>query len=827
MKYELKFQCNLPNGIHARPASHLEKKCRLFSCQVMLTNHRTNKSGDAKSALELIGTDTIHKDNCTISCEGSDAKYAFEILKIYINNEFPLCDEPLKAITEEKQIYLPKSLINYCPTLIHGKSLVSGIVKGRLVKFGSVTLHSYATDFREQEEERFTNAHNTVVKNIKYELCLATGPEADILTSHLSMVTDHNLIAGITHRLTHNSTANAIIATIDEYISKFNGASSEYLRARTLDLQDLGLQLLSAAYPQHHQEDSTLTEDSIVIAHEMTPSQFLKIDKTHLKGLVLAKASHTSHTIILAKSFNIPTLVCGELQDKHDYGHQLAYMDSQLGIIAINPNEGTTRYFERAIKISKQRVYSEQIYIGKQITTLDGHTIEVGANITHPIEVQATLNAGADGVGLFRTEMAYMDRDQAPTEDELYECYRDALINGGENSIIFRTIDIGGDKPLAYLNLPTENNPFLGYRAVRIYPKFLTLFHCQLRALLRASVHGKSRIMFPMINSIEEIRWVKSQLEEVKYRLTHEGIPFSEHIEIGIMVEIPSTVFILDHICQEVDFLSIGSNDMTQYLLAIDRDNQSISYLYSSLVPSFLRMLEQVVSTAHQYNCWVGLCGELGSDHHALPLLLGSGLDELSMSTPAILATKARLANMNYQQCRALFLRACQCATRREIETMLDKTQLDTNDKPIIASECIFLDAEYASKEEAIQALVGNLGITGRTNNSHALENDIWAREAVFSTDLGFGFAIPHTKSEHLQHSTISMARLAKPIHWQGDTGEIDFIIMLTLNNNDSAQHMKIFSSLARKLMHKDFREKLHATQNNQEIAEQLAAALA
>ncbi|MFM4939573.1 phosphoenolpyruvate--protein phosphotransferase [Aeromonas enteropelogenes] len=822
MQYELNFQCVLPNGIHARPASQLEEKCRQFVSQITLMNHRSAKSGDAKSSLDLIGTDTNYQDECSLYIKGDDAGQAFDSLQLYINNEFHLCDEPLAQV-EEKQVCIPKSLLNHNTELVYGKPLVAGIVKGRLYKSDSVTLQSYATDIQENETVRFSNAHASVVKNIEARLNSANDQEAEILNSHLSMLTDNNLIASITKLLTYNSTANAIILAVDEYIAKFNCSCSEYIRERIVDLQDLGLQLLSAAYPTAQYEMATLVEDSIVIAEEMTPSQFIKLDKSHLKGLVLGKASHTSHTIILARSFNIPTLVSDALPAVTDIEHPLAYLDCQLGVIAVQPNEGAACYFERAMRLAKQSKNCQQVYVGKSVATIDGHKIEVAANISHPIEVAGAMDSGADGVGLFRTEMAYMDRELAPTEEELYEYYRDALIAGKENSITFRTIDIGGDKPLPYLNLPPENNPFLGYRAVRIYPQFITLFHHQLRALLRASVYGNARIMIPMINSIEEIRWIKAELAKVKEQLKQEGIPFSANIELGIMVEIPSAVFILDHICKEIDFISIGSNDMTQYLLAIDRDNQSISHLYNSLVPSFLRMLEQVISTAHQHRCWVGLCGELASDHRALPFLLGSGLDELSMNNPAILATKSRLAGMSYQQCRELFLKACQCSTKAEINKLFHDMPLNTQEKTIISYECILLDVEFVSKEDAIQAMVGNLGIIGRTDNIFALENDIWAREAVLATDLGFGFAIPHTKSEHIQYSTISMARLTKPIHWQGDSGMVNFIIMLTLNSKDSAQHMKIFSSLARKLIHKEFRDQLHTTQCRDDIIELLS----
>jgi fructose-specific PTS system IIA-like component len=300
--------------------------------------------------------------------------------------------------------------------------------------------------------------------------------------------------------------------------------------------------------------------------------------------------------------------------------------------------------------------------------------------------------------------------------------------------------------------------------------------------------------------------------------LFNEGLTFNDKVPLGIMVEIPSVTFIIDQFCKEVDFFSIGSNDMTQYLLAVDRDNANVAKLYNSLAPAFLRMINQVVQTAHQHGRWVGLCGELGADAKVLPLLIGAGLDEISMSAPKIATTKATLSKLNMADCKTLFDQACQCSTITDVQTLLDNAAATKESKALLATECIMKPACFTNKEEVIQAMVGNLGLVGRTDNIYKLEEDVWAREEVFSTGLGHGFAIPHTKSDNIRHSSISIAHLDKPIDWQSDSGDVDFIIMLTLNKTQGDQHMRIFSSLARKLIHQSFRDRLRASKDNTEI---------
>ena len=414
--------------------------------------------------------------------------------------------------------------------------------------------------------------------------------------------------------------------------------------------------------------------------------------------------------------------------------------------------------------------------------------------------------------------MLYMDRSSAPGENELYNIFCQALESANGRSIIVRTMDIGGDKPVEYLKIPAENNPFLGYRAVRIYEEYAVLFTTQLRAILRASAHGSLKIMIPMISSMEEILWVKEKLAEAKQQLRAEHIPFDEKIPLGIMLEVPSVMFIIDQCCEEIDFFSIGSNDLTQYLLAVDRDNAKVTRHYNSLNPAFLRALDYAVQAVHRQGKWIGLCGELGAKGSVLPLLVGLDLDELSMGSPAIPATKARLAQLDSRACRQLLNQAMACRTSLEVEHLLAQFRMNQQDTPLVTPRCISLDNDWNSKEEVMKGMTDNLLLAGRCRYPRKLEADLWAREAVFSTGLGFSFAIPHSKSEHIEQSTISVARLKAPVMW-GDE-EAQFIIMLTLNKHAAGdQHMRIFSRLARRIMHEDFRNALVNASSGEAIA--------
>ncbi|MFN1582124.1 phosphoenolpyruvate--protein phosphotransferase [Vibrio rotiferianus] len=819
------FSCELPNGVHARPASHVEAVCNGFDSSITWQNQRTGMSGNAKSVLSLISTDTLLGDECLITIEGQDEDSALTQLKQFITNEFPHCDAPLATTTQEDEnlARLPRNFSNLNVAHIRGRSVSEGFGQGVLMAMGAINFDAL-TDLPpakslNEERSQLNSGLEAVVKSQTIQLNSFEHTEGEVLKAHLSIAKDEEFRQTITSNLVEGrSSADAIIATAKHFGEVMKNSSSAYMRERELDIRDVCYQLLQSIYgDERFGSQNKLTQPTVCLADDLTPSQFLELDKSLLKGLILSHGGSTSHTVILARSFAIPTIVGVEGSRLTDLLDEEVIVDGTLGIVVTEIGESVERYYVQESKV-KEIVSSRQAqFRDVAAQTSDGKVLEVAANIGHSVEAKAAFANGAEAVGLFRTEMLYMDRTCAPDEDELYNIFCQACDAANGKSIIIRTIDIGGDKPVDYLNIPAENNPFLGYRAVRIYPEFIEMFKTQLRAILRASAHGNLKIMIPMISSLEEILWVKDILAEVRQELRKEALPFAEKVPLGIMLEVPSVAFIIDQCCEEIDFFSIGSNDLTQYLMAVDRDNAKVAASYNSLNPAFLRTLDHVVREVHRHGKWIGLCGELGAKGSVLPLLVGLGLDEISMSSPSIAATKERIAKLDSRECRQLLNKAMQCRTIQEVEHVLAQFRMTQSEAPMVSTDCISLDRDLRNKEEVIKTLSDNLFLTGRCRYPNKLADDLWAREDVFSTGLGFGFAIPHTKSEHIEQSAISVCRLAKSIEW-GDE-EAQFIIMLTLNKHAAGdQHMKIFSKLARKIMHADFRDQLMTAETSYQI---------
>lgn len=824
------FSCELPNGVHARPASHVESLCNQFSSEITWQNQRTGMSGNAKSVLSLIGTDTLLGDECLITIDGQDEESAMSQLKQFIVNEFPHCDAPLQNNEESDDSMLsplPRNFANLGVSHQRGRAVSEGVGRGTLTVMGAVNFDALdnlpQAESLTAEKAKLHDGLESVIKSINIQLKTAEHTESEVLNAHLSIARDEEFQQTITNNLTEGrSCAEAVVATAKHFGEIMKNSSSSYMRERELDIRDVCYQLLQSIYGDERFTSQTqLNEPTICLADDLTPSQFLEFDKSLLKGLILSHGGSTSHTVILARSFAIPTIVGVDASKLSDSINKQVIVDGSLGAVVTEISDSVERYYAQEQKVKEIVVTRQAKYRDLAATTADGKALEVAANIAHSVEAPQAFAHGAEAIGLFRTEMLYMDRSSAPDENELYNIFCQVCEAANGKSVIVRTIDIGGDKPVDYLNIPNENNPFLGYRAVRIYPEFLEMFKTQLRAILRASAHGNLKIMVPMISSLEEILWVKDVLAEVRQELRKDEVPFAERVPLGIMLEVPSVAFIIDQCCEEIDFFSIGSNDLTQYLMAVDRDNAKVAQNYNSLNPAFLRTLDYVVREVHRHGKWIGLCGELGAKGSVLPLLVGLGLDEISMSAPSIAATKERISNLDSRECRQLLNRAMNCRTVQEVENVLAQFRMTQTEAPMVARDCISLDRDLRSKEEVIKTLSDNLFITGRCRYPNKLADDLWAREDVFSTGLGFGFAIPHTKSEHIEQSAISVCRLANPIVW-GDV-EAKFIIMLTLNKYAAGdQHMKIFSKLARKIMHADFRDQLMTASSETQVEELL-----
>ncbi|WP_312949744.1 phosphoenolpyruvate--protein phosphotransferase [Superficieibacter sp.] len=826
----IQFLCPLPNGLHARPAWELKEQCSQWRSDIRFINHRLNSQADAKSSLALIGTGTLFNDSCSLEITGSDEEQARRALENYIEQRFIDSDSELPANATPVARPLPRSLSRLNPDLLAGTVLAGGVGSGVLTLWHSDSLDTYrAIAASPEDNTRLEHSLAALAEQFNQQLQVLGGESKTIVSAHLSLIQDEEFASNI-RRLMRESKlglAAAIIGNMEQISEKLSASSSEYLRERVSDIRDISEQLLHITWPDLRKKVSqTLTRPTLLIAEDLTPSQFLSLDLAQLKGMILEKTGRTSHTLILARAASIPVLSGIGISELTPLANRTAVLDGQCGVLVMEPDDAIQGYYAIAQRLADKRARQQAQSAALPGVSLDGNVIEVSANIGSALEAPGAFAHGAEGIGLFRSEMLYMDRERAPDEQEQFEAYQQVLLAAEGKPVIFRTMDIGGDKPLSYLNIPHEENPFLGYRAVRIYPEFADLFRTQLRAILRAGAFGNALLMIPMVHSLDQILWVKKELAQVREQLQAQGLRFAATLPLGIMVEVPSVCYIIDHFCDEVDFFSIGSNDMTQYLYAVDRNNPRVSPLYNPITPSFLRMLRQIVSVAHRHGKWVGICGELGGEPRYLPLLLGMELDELSMSGPRIPAVKSLLRQLDSEACRALAEKACECRSADEIETLLQDFTPQEDARPLLALENICFVDNLSRKEQVIQFLCGNLEVNGRTDRPVELEEDIWQREEIVTTGVGFGVAIPHTKSPWIRHSSISIARLPAPIDWESEMGEVELVIMLTLGENEGINHVKVFSQLARRLVNKGFREALFSARDAQAILDLLNAEL-
>ncbi len=816
MPLDYSFSCPLQNGVHARPASALEEVARSFAADVVLFNKRTGRSANAKSILSIVGADIRFSDPCLLKVSGLDEDRAMAALGAFIRNTLPRQETTLPAIVATNgELHLPRCLEKSGAVFRRGAAVVPGIAQGRIVRASGFDVpDGLPTDGVADslsEQRRLGNALDELIAWYgRRAASSGKGIESDLLVAHRSLARDEEfrmyLLEAIASR---NRTAAGAIADAEARFTKvFSGSENPLLRERVLDIRDVCAQLLQRVYGNAAATRSlTLVEDSIVVADSLTPCQFLFLDCRFLKGLVLAEAGTTSHTVILARSFGVPTLVGVENIGKGLVEKTEAVLDADIGVLVTTLTDRARRYYST----ERQRLDGRQVVLrnfgGKPAATRDGHAIEIAANIATVEEANRAFAAGAESIGLFRTEMLFLDRASPPDETEQHEIYHRVIEAAEGRVVIIRTMDIGGDKALGYLNLPAENNPFLGYRAVRIYPQFESLFRTQARALVRASAYGTLRVMLPMVSTLEEIRWAKNIIADEQNRCAAESKPFDKAMQLGAMVEVPSAVFALNEFCREMDFFSIGSNDLLQYFMAVDRADSRIAPLYNPLQPAFLRLLKQIVETARANKKWIGLCGEMGGQKCYLPLLAGLGLNEISVSAPAVGGLKAELSRLDLPDCQQLFASAMKCATTGEVGALLDRFSAQ-HSLPLLAPEMIVVNVDAATKEEGIKRGVDLLYVHGRTEQPRAIEEAIWRREANYSTGFGDGFAIPHCKSSAINANSLVVLKFQQPVPWNSlDEKPVRVVILMVIRDSDGAtEHLRVISALARHVMHEDFR---------------------
>ncbi len=495
-------------------------------------------------------------------------------------------------------------------------------------------------------------------------------------------------------------------------------------------------------------------------------------------------------------------------------------VDANRGLVIPNGTAAIQRFYERERRVQHARQHALVREGYGRAATRDGQRLEVSANVSSGEEAILAFANGAESIGLFRTEMLFIGRDEAPNEEEQFSIYREVARSAGQRPVIIRTIDIGGDKPVPHLNLPAESNPYLGFRGMRIYQEHHDLFRAQLRALLRASAFGRIQIMAPMVSTIEEVLWLKAQVAELKQELTESGISFDRNIPLGIMIEVPSIAFILDQLCAELDFFSIGTNDLNQYFLAVDRDNAKVAGLSRVHHPSFLRFLRHIVDGVHEHGKWVGMCGEMAGDPVNLPILIGLALDEISAAAPQIPILKQKIAQLSAAECRLILDRMTSAAQVKDVEMLLAQAQSQVVEQPLLAPELVIVGSDSETKEEAIRELVDALYMAGRTQDPDRLEEIVWQRESAYSTGLGHGFAIPHCRSDAINANSIAILKLSKPVEWAALDGKpVSIVILLAVRESDANNsHMQVLAKLARRLMNESFRQELRTLERPPEI---------
>jgi fructose-specific PTS system IIA-like component len=829
MALTLRFDCPLPHGLHARPATALAAVCESFDAEIRLANRRNGEQAAASSVLALISADVRHGDDCELSITGEDAPAALEALRTFVHHTLPHCDDVLEPDEPDGRKAVPRSLLALQPRYLAGSGSTAGVAVGPAMTFagGRVPddLVRQPGDDPDTEWQLIAAARADLERAHEATLQTKHGLEADLLRAHLAIIGDAEYARRLHLALTEGSRARnaaaAIAATVAHFDELLGNTGNPYLAERAQDIRDVSMQLLGRIYPQlARRAPDAPVEPTIVVAGALAPSEFLALDNGKLLGLVLESGGRTSHTAILARAAGIPTVteVAGATAFAAAEPGELA-VDGTRGLLVALDQEPVRHWYERERDKQRRLDARHARFRDRQARTATGRRVEVAANIARAAEAERAFAAGAEGVGLFRTEMLFMGREEPPGEAEQFEAYRRVLQAAGGQPVIVRTFDVGGDKPVPWLTMAAEDNPFLGARGVRLYRAHEETFRTQARALLRASAHGDLRILVPMVSAVEELRWVRDALEQERARLAESGTAL-EAPRLGIMLEVPAAAAILDQLAGLCDFISIGSNDLAQYFLACDRGNPGVAGLYSHFQPSFLRLLKTVVADARSHGLWVGLCGEMAGEAEALPLLVGLGLDEISLAAPGIARAKAGIAQLDDGACAGLLEACAGSEDPGAVRKALSDFRRGAQSLPLFDASLVEFITAATGKEAVLRMLVDRAQLGGRTDDAEALEEAVWQREDVFSTGLGFGIAVPHCKSPAVLHASLCVARLEQPVDWGSKDGRaVDTVMLLIVPEADAAEaHLKIFARLARRIVHGGFRQGLRACTDGESL---------
>ncbi|WP_436891431.1 phosphoenolpyruvate--protein phosphotransferase [Mammaliicoccus sciuri] len=566
--------------------------------------------------------------------------------------------ELLKGIAASDGVAISKAYLLVEPDLSFSSENISD-VDGEVEKFKAAV---------NQSKVELTQIRNNAEKQLGAD-------KAAIFDAHLLVLEDPELLNPIEENIRNNkvNAPTALNEVSTNFITIFENMDNEYMKERAADIRDVSKRILAHILGVELPNPSMINESVIIVGEDLTPSDTAQLNKEFVKGFATNIGGRTSHSAIMSRSLEIPAIVgTKDITDRVNHGDSLI-IDGLSGDVIINPTDDEVQAYEQKQKNFLAEKEELAKLVNDESVSKDGVHVELAANIGTPNDLEGVKNNGAEGVGLYRTEFLYMGRDNMPSEEEQFEAYSKVLKEMDGKRVVVRTLDIGGDKELSYLNLPKEMNPFLGYRAIRLCLDQTDIFRTQLRALLRASEFGKLNIMFPMIATIKEFRDAKAILLEEKEKLVSEGVNVADDIEIGIMVEIPSTAALADIFAKEVDFFSIGTNDLIQYTMAADRMSERVSYLYQPYNPAILRLVKQVIEASHKEGKWTGMCGEMAGDNTAIPLLLGLGLDEFSMSATSILKARKQIKQLDQKEMQELANKAINCATEEEVVELVNQ----------------------------------------------------------------------------------------------------------------------------------------------------------
>lgn len=573
--------------------------------------------------------------------------------------------------------------------IIKGHVMISGILASPGIAFGNALLlkekeivinrNTITTEDIVIEIKKFFNGRENSIQQlieIKNHTRKKFGEKKEgIFEGHIMLLEDEELEKEIVFLIKEKkiSAAAATEFIIEAQAKVLEGLQDEYLKNRAIDVRDIGNRLLKNILNINIIDLNNIKSSSILIAKDLTPSETAQLNLKNVLGFITDLGGKTSHTSIMARSLEIPAIVGVGNITRITKNNDFIILDAINNQIFINPS---IELIKKKQKIQKKYFYKKNNLIKLKnlyATTVDGHNIKIGSNIGNTQDIYSAKKNGAECIGLYRTEFLFMGRNTLPTEDEQFQAYKEIAQLMKNKSVIIRTMDIGGDKDIPYMNLPKEENPFLGWRAIRILMDRKEILCAQLRAILRASAFGTVHILFPMIISVEEIRILKNEIQKIQYELNYQDIAFDPKIKIGIMIETPSSAIIADYLIKEVDFFSIGTNDLTQYTLAVDRGNDLISHLYNPMHPSILKIIKQVIDISHDHGKWTGMCGELAGDEKATVLLLGMGINELSMSSSSIPKIKEIIRNTSYNDAQNLAKTALSLSTTKEIISLIKK----------------------------------------------------------------------------------------------------------------------------------------------------------